>query len=78
MGLLEKPMNRPLRHLSLAAAAGFMATFATWSAVAADAPKSIRIGYAISLSGVNAQGVAVTTLPRYRLWVHDVNEEAAS
>ena len=41
--------------------------------MAADAPKSIKIGYAISLSGVNAQGAGVTTLPGYQLWVHDVN-----
>ena len=34
-------------------------TDAARSAGAAEAPKSIRIGYAISLSGVNAQGAAV-------------------
>jgi len=61
------------RTVSAAALAAF-GTFAAWSAVAADAPKSIRIGYAISLSGVNAQGAATTTLPGYELWVHDVNE----
>jgi len=44
-------------------------------AVAADAPNSIRIGYTISLSGVNAQGAAVTTLPGYKLWVDDVNKK---
>ena len=46
----------------------------TGSALAADPPKSIRIGYAISLSGVNAQGAAITTLPGYKLWVDDVNK----
>jgi branched-chain amino acid transport system substrate-binding protein len=44
-------------------------------AAAAEAPKSIRIGYAISLSGVNAQGAATTTLPGYELWVKDVNDQ---
>jgi branched-chain amino acid transport system substrate-binding protein len=44
------------------------------SALAADPPKSIRIGYAVSISGVNAQGAALTTLPGYKLWVDDVNK----
>src|SRR6516162_824518 len=64
-------MNALLGRISLVA----LAMAATSSAIAADAPKSIRIGYAISLSGVNAQGAAVTTLPGYKLWVHDVNEK---
>src|SRR5262249_23124576 len=45
------------------------------AAFAAEAPKSVRIGYAVSLSGVNAQGAAVTTLPAYKLWVDDVNKK---
>ena len=45
------------------------------SALAADPPKSVRIGYVVSLSGVNAQGAAVTTLPAYKLWVDDVNKK---
>jgi branched-chain amino acid transport system substrate-binding protein len=73
-GNWEEPMKTQLRYVTLTAAAGFAAALATWSAMAAEAPTSIRIGYAISLSGVNAQGVAVTTLPGYKLWVHDVNE----
>ena len=68
-------MNRPMKHLAVAAAAALTVAFAAAAALAADAPKSIRIGYAISLSGVNAQGAAVTTLPGYKLWVHDVNEK---
>ena len=52
-----------------------LAVAAASSAIAADAPKSIRIGYAISLSGVNAQGAATTTLPGYELWVKDVNDK---
>lgn len=37
------------------------------------APKSIKIGYAISLSGPNAPGANSTVLPNYRLWVKEVN-----
>lgn len=39
----------------------------------AQAPQSIRIGYAISLTGPNAPGAGITTLPNYRLWVKEVN-----
>src|SRR3979411_1695075 len=69
----EETMNRHIGRLALAAAIGIIGT--TWSALAADPPKSIRIGYAVSLSGVNAQGAAVTTLPAYKLWVDDVNKK---
>jgi branched-chain amino acid transport system substrate-binding protein len=65
-------MNRHLGHLTLAAV---FALGTVWSAVAAEAPKSIRIGYAISLSGVNAQGASVTTVSGYKLWVDDVNKK---
>jgi branched-chain amino acid transport system substrate-binding protein len=38
-----------------------------------EPPKSIRIGYAISLTGPNAAGADITVLPNYRLWVKEVN-----
>jgi branched-chain amino acid transport system substrate-binding protein len=38
-----------------------------------QAPQSIRIGYAISLSGPNAAGAAAAVLPNYRLWAKQVN-----
>jgi branched-chain amino acid transport system substrate-binding protein len=60
-------------RLAFVAAAISLGT--AWAAFAAEAPKSIRIGYAVSLSGVNAQGAAVTTLPAYKLWVDDVNKK---
>ena len=66
-------MKVQLSRLALATAIGVAATTAV--AVAADPPKSIRIGYAVSLSGVNAQGAATTTLPGYKLWVDDVNKK---
>jgi len=65
-------MNRKLgRFVSVAAlvAAGVLAA----GSASADDGK-IRIGYALSLSGINAQGAATTTLPGYQLWVKDVND----
>ena len=38
-----------------------------------QAPKSIRIGFAISLTGPGALGAKVTQLYNYRLWVKEVN-----
>jgi branched-chain amino acid transport system substrate-binding protein len=64
-----------LRPIILAAAFAALAIAAASPADAAEAPKTIRIGYAISLSGVNAQGAATTTLPGYELWVKDVNDK---
>ena len=57
------------------ALAAAIVVVSAWSAMAADPPKSVRIGYVVSLSGVNAQGAAVTTLPAYKLWVDDVNKK---
>jgi len=69
-------MHTQLRRTMTAVAVfvGAIGTFG-WSADAADAPKSIRIGYVLPLSGVLAPGVAVTTLPGYDLWVKDVNDK---
>ena len=69
----EEVMKRYLGRLAFATAIAAVGT--AWPALAADPPKSIRIGYAVSLSGVNAQGAAVTTLPAYKLWVDDVNKK---
>ena len=65
-------MSSKLSGLALVAAIGIVGT--ACSALAADPPKSVRIGYAISLSGPNAQGAAITTLSGYKLWVDDVNK----
>jgi branched-chain amino acid transport system substrate-binding protein len=40
---------------------------------AAQAQTSVKIGYAISRTGPNAPGAAVTTIPNYDLWVKEVN-----
>lgn len=37
--------------------------------------QSIRIGYAVPLTGPNATGAGITTIPNYKLWVHDVNAD---
>lgn len=37
------------------------------------APAAIRIGYAVSKTGPNAGGTAVTITPNYQLWVQTVN-----
>ena len=34
---------------------------------------SVKIGYALSRTGPNAGGAAVTTLPNYEMWVKEVN-----
>jgi branched-chain amino acid transport system substrate-binding protein len=36
---------------------------------------SVRVGYAISMTGPNAPGAAITLLPNYRMWVREVNAE---
>jgi len=64
-------MKRYLGRLAFAAAIAMVGT----SALAADPPKSVRIGYAISLSGPMAQGAAITTLSGYKLWIDDVNKK---
>ena len=38
------------------------------------APKSVRIGYGISLTGVNTLSASMTVVSNYRLWVKEVNE----
>ena len=43
-------------------------------ATAQEAPKSIKVGYAISLSGPQSAGAMLTTVGNYRLWVDDVNK----
>src|SRR2546426_1054603 len=68
-------MSSKLSGLALALAAAIGVVGTACSALAADPPKSVRIGYAISLSGPNAQGAAITALSGYKLWVDDVNKK---
>ncbi len=43
-------------------------------AVSAQERDSVKIGYAVSMTGGNAGGAGITTVPNYKLWVHEVNE----
>jgi branched-chain amino acid transport system substrate-binding protein len=36
------------------------------------AQDKIKIGYAVSMSGPNAAGAGITTIPNYKLWIHDL------
>src|SRR5262245_13555509 len=51
-----------------------IAATALCSSAQAQEPKSIKVGYAISLSGPQSAGAMLTTVPSYRLWVDDVNK----
>jgi branched-chain amino acid transport system substrate-binding protein len=67
-------MRRLLKGILAGATVAGTAALAAGGAWAQAAPKSIKIGYAISLSGFNAPGAGLTTLPNYRLWVKEVND----
>jgi branched-chain amino acid transport system substrate-binding protein len=43
-------------------------------AMAQEAPKAVKIGYVISLSGPQSAGAMLATVPNYRLWVDEVNK----
>ncbi len=62
------------RVLRLAWTAALLAGAATTGASAQEAPKSIKVGYVISLSGPQSAGAMLTTVPNYRLWVDEVNK----
>lgn len=64
-----------LKNRLVLLAASLAAAAVLGGATAQEAPESIRIGYAISKTGPNVGGAAVTTLPNYELWVHEVNEQ---
>src|SRR5262245_30368091 len=68
-------MSRRLLN-AIAGAAALVGTtaFAAGGASAQEAPKSVKIGYAIALSGPEAPGAGLTTLPNYRLWIKEVND----
>jgi len=67
-------MRRLSRGILAGIALAGAVALAAGSASAQDAPKSVKIGYAISLSGPMAPGAGLTTLPNYRLWVDEVNK----
>ncbi len=60
--------------LGLAFASAVLAGACAGGAAAQEAPKSIKVGYVISLSGPQSAGAMLTTVPNYRLWVDEVNK----
>lgn len=60
---------------TIAAAAFAAATLGATAGMAQDAPETIRIGYAIALSGPYAPGAESTTWSQYKLWQDDVNKD---
>src|ERR1700730_3604047 len=61
------------RSSTIAIVTAIAGMLASGFAAHGQTPKSIKIGYAISLSGPNALGAGITVLPNYRLWVKEVN-----
>lgn len=55
------------------AAAAAMVAACIPLAFAQEAPKSIRIGWAIAKTGPNAGGTAATVTPNYQMWVKEIN-----
>ena len=58
-----------LKQVTAAAAIATLAPLA----LAQEAPKSVRIGWAIAKTGHNAGGTAATVMPNYQLWVKEIN-----
>ncbi|WAJ28380.1 amino acid ABC transporter substrate-binding protein [Jeongeupella avenae] len=66
-------MNMNRRTFVGAAATAILACAAAVPPAIAQERSSVRIGYVVSQTGVNAAGATTTTIPNYELWVHDVN-----
>ena len=62
------------KFFGLGLASAMLAGALAGGAAAQEAPKSIKIGYAISLSGPQSAGAMLTTVPNYRLWVDEINK----
>ncbi len=69
----DRTRRTAIQRLGAAALAAVISA-GTWvPAAAQEAPKSIRIGYAVSKTGRDAPGAAASTTPNYQLWVKEVN-----
>ena len=62
------------RRTVLKRVASLLAAGSLPSVARAQAPKVIRIGYVLSLSGPNAPGAQFAAWSQYRLWARDVND----
>lgn len=58
--------------IRLASTIAVAAVAAVSFAAVAGAQDTVKIGYAISLSGPNSAGAGITTLPNYKLWIADL------
>ena len=67
-------MRNPSITVSALAAGAVAIGLGMASPALAQAPTSIRIGWAISKTGPYTGGASVTTLPNYQVWVKDVND----
>ncbi|CAD7032673.1 twin-arginine translocation pathway signal protein [Pseudorhizobium halotolerans] len=69
-------MKNLLRRQILRTTALAVSTLAFGMGATATAQEraSVKIGYALSLTGPNAGGTGITTLPNYQLWVKEVND----
>lgn len=65
-------MDKFTRRRSLCAMA--LAAVALTAQPALADGETVKIGYAVSLTGPNATGAGITTIPNYKLWVKDVND----
>lgn len=71
--MLEPSGGRRAPSLLLSTIA--LAALAIWPANGtAQERTSVKIGYAVSKTGVNAGGAGITTIPNYQLWINDVKE----
>lgn len=62
-------LRRTVQWAALAA----LVAVAVAAAPASAQDDPVRIGYAVALSGPNAAGAGITTVPNYKLWVGEVN-----
>lgn len=68
-------MTNISRRASLRAmAAGISMAAALFTGAANAADDTVTVGYAVALTGPNATGAGITTVPNYRLWVDSVNK----
>lgn len=61
------------RRRSLQAATALALAALMGPSLAQEAPKSVRIGWAIAKTGPNAGGTATTVAPNYQMWVKEIN-----
>ena len=69
--MMTATRRRALRYVG--ASAILLASTVPFTASAQNRA-SVKIGYAVSMTGGNAGGAGITTIPNYQLWVKDVND----